>query len=136
MALVDLRGREHEPEVSALIEADPAWNLVGWSRDGALVACAAFERLSDEELAARAVSRRDHDAARSLVQAVAEVATASRLVADGDGRDDVLEAAGFVSDGSAPGRLILALTEAPAAPDALRATSLGEMEAAIREAWG
>jgi hypothetical protein len=136
MALVDLRGREHEPEVSALIEADPAWSLVGWSRDGALVACAAFERLSEEEVAVRAVAQRDHDAARSLLRAVAEVATASRLVADVDGRDGVLEAAGFVPYGSAAGRLVLVLTEAPATPDAVGATSLGEIEAAIREAWG
>ena len=42
MALVDLRGREQEPEVRALLEPDPAWNIIGWSRGDTLVACAAW----------------------------------------------------------------------------------------------
>ena len=54
MTIVDLRGREREPEVLALLDPGPTWNVVGWERDDRLVACAGIERTSDDELAIRA----------------------------------------------------------------------------------
>ena len=56
MALTDLRGREHEPEVCALLELAnappaPGWIVVGWRENGALVGCAALERVTPAELA-------------------------------------------------------------------------------------
>src|SRR4051812_42438235 len=79
MALVDLRGRESEPEVRALLEPDGAWNLVGWSRDETLVACAGMERVDADEVAVRALAARDDHGATSLPHAIVGVAPASRL---------------------------------------------------------
>ena len=84
MALVDLRGRETEPEVLALLEPDAAWSLVGWSRDGALVACAGIERIDGDELAVRALASHDDAEAASLLEAIAAVATGARIVAVAD----------------------------------------------------
>jgi hypothetical protein len=136
MALVDLRGRENEPGVRALLEADDAWNLIGWNRDGALVACAGVERLDAGEVAVRALVARDDADATSLLDAIVDVATASRIVADADGPAvAVFRAAGFAEDPGRP-RLVRELHERPAPFEQTRATSLGEIEAAIRDAWG
>jgi hypothetical protein len=59
VTLVDLRGREHEPEVRRLLDPRPGWLVVGWSRDERLVACAGLERTSHEELALRALGASD-----------------------------------------------------------------------------
>jgi hypothetical protein len=136
MPLVDLRGRETDPEVRALLEPDTAWNLVGWSRDGTLVACAGIERVDADEVAVRALAAPDDQDATSLLDAIVGVATAARIVADAAGSNAAaFRAAGFTPD---PGqrRLARALDERPAPLDRTRATSLGEIEAAIREAWG
>ena len=136
MALVDLRGRETDPEVRALLEPGAAWNLVGWSRDGTLVACAGMERVDGDEVAVRALAATDDQDARSLLDAIVGVATGARIVADADGSHAAaFRAAGFTAD---PGqrRFVHALDERPAPLDRTRATSLGEIEAAIREAWG
>jgi hypothetical protein len=136
MALVDLRGRETEPEVRALLKADAAWTLVGWSRDGTLVACAGVERVDGDEVAVRAVGAPDDRDATSLLDALAGVATAARIVADADGSNTAaFRAAGFGAD-PAQRRLVRPLDERPADLDQTRATSLGEIEAAIRGAWG
>src|SRR3954452_14852911 len=136
MGLVSLRGRETDPEVCALLEADGAWSLVGWSRDGTLVACAGMERVDGDEIAVRALAAPDDQNATSLLNAIVGVATGARIVADADGSHAAaFRAAGFTAD---PGqrRLVRALDERPAPLDRTRATSLGEIEAAIREAWG
>src|SRR5262245_61135250 len=97
MALVDLRGRETEPEVLALLRPQADWNLVGWSRDGVLVACAGIERVDGDELAVRALASRDDDEARSFLEAIASVATGTRIVAGADAAtEDVYRAAGFI----------------------------------------
>jgi hypothetical protein len=135
MALVDLRGRETEPEVLALLDSDAAWNLVGWSRDGVLVACAGIERIDGDELAVRALASHDGAEAASLLEAIAAVATGARIVAGDDAStNDVYRAAGFTAE---PGRdrLVRVLTEAPAAVKRTRAATLDDLEQAIRAAW-
>ncbi|MFL6012944.1 MAG: hypothetical protein ACJ74P_01380 [Gaiellaceae bacterium] len=136
MALVDLRGRETDPEVRALLEPKAAWTLVGWSRDGTLVACAGMERIDGDEVAVRALAAPDDQDATSLLDAIVGVATGARIVAGTDGANAAaFRAAGFTAD---PGqrRLVRALDERPASLERTRATSLGEIEKAIREAWG
>ena len=138
MALVDLRGREREPEVLALLDPDPAWNLVGWSRNGELVACAGIERTSDDALAVRALAGTDEAEASSLLDAIAEVATGSRLVAAAENvAAAAFRSSGFAAEADSAGRvwLVRALEEPPAAPEAVAATSLREIELAIRSAW-
>jgi hypothetical protein len=139
MALVDLRGREREPEVRALLEPDAAWTLIGWSHDGTVVACAGVERVGGEEIAVRALAARDDAEAKCLLEAIADVAAAVRLVADADERTaDVFRAAGFEEkpSGSHGVRFVRALTEAPARAQSVRALSLDDVETAIRGAWG
>src|SRR4051812_46408673 len=121
MALVDLRGRETDPEVRALLEPDAAWSLVGWSRDGTLVACAGMERVDRDEIAVRALAARDDQDATSLLDAIVGVATAARVVANTDGSNAAtFRAAGFTAD---PGqrRLVRALDDRPASHDQTRA---------------
>ena len=135
MALVDLRGRETEPEVLALLEPQGSWSLVGWSRDGVLVACAGIERVDGEELAVRALASHDDDEAASLLDAIAGVATGARIVAGADAsRHDVYVAAGFSAE---PGRdgLVRMLAEAPAPAASTRAATLHDVEQAVRAAW-
>lgn len=133
MALVDLRGRETEPEVLALLEPEASWNLVGWSLDGVLVACAGIERVDADELAVRALASRDDAEAATLLDAIADVATGARIVAGADAsRTDVYRAAGFTEE-PAGERLVRVLAEAPA--QSTRAATLREIEQAIRAAW-
>src|SRR5215510_859331 len=96
MTLVDLRGREREPEVLALLDADPAWVLVGWRRSDALVACAGVERVSEDDIAVRALAAPDARDGRALLEAIASAATGAHIVADVDEADSaVYVAAGF-----------------------------------------
>jgi len=135
MTLVDLRGRETEPEVLALLRPEAAWSLVGWSRDGVLVACAGIERVDGDELAVRALASRDDVEAASLLEAIASVATGTRMVAGADpSTEDVYRAAGYVEE-PGRGRLVLVLAEAPAPAERTRAATLRELETAISEAW-
>jgi hypothetical protein len=139
MPLVDLRGREHDRDVRRLLDAEPPLMLVGWERDGGLVACAALERLSDEELAVDALAADDDTAADDLLDALAAVATAARLVAEPETEDDRarLVRCGFVPESAASGRrLVRTLSDARAGDDAVRAATLHDVEAAIRAAWG
>jgi hypothetical protein len=85
MGIVDLRGREHEPDVRALLDAEPSWTIVGWKCDEQLVAAAGVERTSDDELTIQAIGARDEPDARALLEAIAGVATGSRLVAETPG---------------------------------------------------
>ena len=134
MGLVDLHGREREPEVLALLDPDPAWSLVGWSREGALVACAGIERLPEGDLAVRALAANEEDGATALIDAIAHVATGSRLVAAGDSEPTAaFRSTGFAVEG---GWLVRPLDEPVASHEAVAATSLHEIESAIRSAWG
>jgi hypothetical protein len=135
MALVDLRGRETEPEVLALLEPQASWTLVGWSRDDVLVACAGIERVDGDELAVRALASRGDVEAASLLEAIAGVATGARIVARADAaRHDVYRAAGFSAEHGSD-RLVRALDEAPAPAESTRAATLHDVEQAIRAAW-
>src|SRR4051795_3798997 len=99
MGIVDLRGRESDPEVRAMLEPDAAWNLIGWSRDGDLVACAGVERVDANEIAVRALAARDDQDATSLLDAIAGVATGSRIVAPANlPTAAAIESSGFTAD--------------------------------------
>jgi hypothetical protein len=139
MAIVDLRGREQEPQVLELLDPDPAWTIVGWSRDDRLVACAGVERSSDDEVAIRALGARTDPDARALLGEIARVATGARLVADVDERfGDLYRASGFTLERSDPQRVrcTRVLEEPAGRAGAVRAVTLAEAEAAIRAAWG
>src|SRR5436305_12785038 len=111
MALVDLRGRETDPEVRALLEPDADWKLVGGSADGTVVACAGIERVDGDEVAVRALTAPDDQDATSLLDAIAGVATAARIVADADPSNaTAFRAAGFTADAGRR-RLLRALDE-------------------------
>lgn len=130
MAIVDLRGREHEPEVRVLIEPQDGWMLIGWSRDDRLVACAAVERADDDELAVRAIAADEDADVDRLLDAIAGVATAARLVADVE--LSIARRCGFVE---VDGRLVRELATRPARDESVTAVTLHEFEAAIRAAW-
>ena len=139
MALVDLRGREGEPEVRQLLDPRPGWLVVGWSNDAGLAACAGLERVSDAELAVRAIGATDPSEGCALLEAVARVAVASRLVVETDGRAAGLyESCGFSLERTAGSgeRWVRLLGEREAPPRDIGAATLGEVEAAIRASWG
>ncbi|MBA3330846.1 MAG: GNAT family N-acetyltransferase [Actinobacteria bacterium] len=163
MALVDLRGREDEPAVRALLacahgsapSVDRAaaryrtgeWVLIGWEEGGALVACAGVERGASGDIAMRSVAvvpeRRGQGSGRALVDAVAGAATARRLVAETD--EDAVgfyRNCGFSVERIEPragrARFRCARTIEPPAGStaAVSAFTLGELERAIEESWG
>jgi GNAT superfamily N-acetyltransferase len=155
MALVDLRGRVDEDAVLALLalahgdELDAVlpgyrareWGLVGWAEDEAPVACAGVERLDGDELRLRAVAvapdRRGRGIGRALLDAVAGVATARRLVAEAD-RDgaEFLRRCGFAVGPAGGGRFRCTRALEGAAADDAGATTLAQVEDAIRASWG
>jgi hypothetical protein len=95
-----------------------------------------MQRVDAGELAVRAVAGHDDTESTALLEAIADVATASRLVADADpGTAAVYRAAGFTAE-RGTGRLVRTLAEQPAPREHARATSLNEIEASIRDAWG
>jgi hypothetical protein len=139
VAIVDLQGREREPEVLALLDPEPAWTVVGWQRDDRLVACAGIERTSDDELTIQALGAQAEPDARALLDAIAGVATGSRLVVDVDDRSaELYRSSGFVLEEAAADRVrgVRLLAEPAARPESVRAATLQETEAAIRAAWG
>lgn len=138
MAIVDLRGREREPEVLELLDPEPAWTVIGWRRDDRLVACAGVERTSDDELTIQALGARAEPDARALLDAIAGVATGSRLVVDVDDRSaELYRRSGFVlEDAEDRVRGVRLLAEPAARAESVRAATLQETEAAIRAAWG
>ena len=138
MGIVDLRGREREPEVLRLIEPEPSWVVVGWGREGGLEACAGLERTSPDELAIRALASDDGRAAVALLTEIARVATGSLLVADVEAADShPYRNAGFQVEAAQAGRVrcVRALGEEVAADASVRAMSLHDVECAIRGAW-
>jgi hypothetical protein len=139
MSIVDLRGREREPEVLALVDPDPAWTIVGWSDGDQLVACAGVERLSDDDVAVRTIGARSDADASALLGAIAHVATGSRLVAEIDEHSaDVYRLSGFMLEATAEGRVrcVRVLEEVEGRLASVHAATLQETEAAIRSAWG
>jgi len=139
MGIVDLRGREREPQVLALLDADPTWNVIGWSREDRLVACAAVERCSEDEVAIRALAAHAEPDARALLDELARVATCARLVADVDEPlSELYRSSGFTLErGEAEHiRCTRLLAEPVAGADAVDSVTLAELEAAIRTAWG
>jgi GNAT superfamily N-acetyltransferase len=154
---VDLRGRVDEDAVLvllALAHGDALhavlpryrareWGLVGWAEEGAPVACAGVERLGADEVRLRAVAvapgRRGEGIGRALVDAVAEVAVARRLVAEADGDEAAfLGRCAFEVEPDGDGRFLCTreLGSLPADPAAAGATTLSELEDAIRASWG
>jgi hypothetical protein len=109
----------------SLVELAP--RQVGWQTNDGVSASLKLEREGDD-VAIASIEYDDPASARELVNAVADVITAPRIV----GGDDVLEHCGFESDG---GRWVRELT-VEAAPDELtRAVTLSQLEAAIRASW-
>jgi hypothetical protein len=109
----------------SLVELAP--RHLGWQTNDGVSASVKLERAGDD-VAIASIEYDDPASARELVNAVADVMTAPRIV----GGDDVLEHCGFERDG---GRWVRELT-VEAAPDELtRAVTLTQLEAAIRAAW-
>jgi hypothetical protein len=109
----------------SLVELAP--RQVGWQTNDGVSASLKLKREGDD-VAIASIEYDDPASARELVNAVADVITAPRIV----GGDDVLEHCGFESDG---GRWVRELT-VEAAPDELtRAVTLSQLEAAIRASW-
>jgi hypothetical protein len=139
--IVDLRGRERDPDVRALL--DRRWPestvLIGWNdAAGELVGCVAVERLGADDLEVRGLTVPD-DEAGAMLDALAGVVTAERLLAETDEAGAGLYTdCGFTPEALPGGRVrcTRAIDATPAAPDAVTATTLGELEAAIRGAWG
>ena len=141
MAIVDLRGRERDPDVRALL--DRPWPestvLIGWS-DGAgeLVGCVAVERSGADDLEVRALTVPD-DEATAMLDALSDVVTAERLLAETDETGAaVYTRSGFTAEPLPDGRFrcTRAIAAEPAANSAVAATTLADLEAAIRAAWG
>jgi hypothetical protein len=138
VAIVDLRGREQDAEVQALLGRpwpEPAI-LIGWSDDaGQLVGGVAVERSGPEDLALLELAvPAEH--ASAMLDGLAEVVTAQRLVAETDEAGTAVYAAcGFETEPLPDGRV--RWTKAlDVAPVAVPARTLAEIEAAIRGAWG
>jgi len=135
MSFVDMRGREREPEVLALIEPGPTWTVVGWERGEQLVACLGVERTSADELTIRALGAAETADAVALLDAIAGVATGTRIVAAVNAETaELYRRGGFVLTNN--GVAVRTLDEPAAPPASIRAATLDETEGAIRAAWG
>lgn len=163
MGLVNLRGREAEPKVRALLAfahgspesveravdsyRDGSWFLAGWEEDGDVLACAGVSRDERRDVVLHSVAvvpeRRGRGIGRSLLDGLAEVANARRLVAETDA-DTVrfYERCGFTAEevrskgGRKRFRCVRTLDVEPAPPGAAAAVTLAELERAIRASWG
>jgi hypothetical protein len=141
MAIVDLRGREQDADVGALL--DRPWPeaaiLIGWNDDaGELVGCVAVERAGPDDLSLLELTVPDEHAP-AMLAALADVVTAQRLVAETDEVGaEVYARCGFAGEPLPDGRVRVTRTvDVEAATDqAVAASTLTEIEAAIRAAWG
>jgi aspartyl-tRNA(Asn)/glutamyl-tRNA(Gln) amidotransferase subunit B len=119
------RPRARKARRMSLVELAP--RHLGWQTNDGVSASLKLERAGDD-VAIASIQYDDPASARELVNAVADVMTAPRIV----GGDDVLEHCGFERDG---GRWVRELT-VEAAPDELTwAVTLTQLETAIRTAW-
>jgi hypothetical protein len=105
MALVDIRGREHE--AAHLLEPRAGWTVIGWDEDGELVGCVAVGR-EGRDVHVRALGGAARD---ELLAELAHVASADRLHTP----DGVVELRGE--------------------PQPSRTVTLAQLEDAIRAAW-
>jgi ribosomal protein S18 acetylase RimI-like enzyme len=94
VSLVALDDRLDEPVVRDLIAREPdsdRWRLVGWEVDRTLVACGWLSRSGDADVELHALSvapaAQDAHAGQALVEALAEIVNAQRLVAETDAED-------------------------------------------------
>jgi hypothetical protein len=103
------------------------------------VACAGVERTSHDELTIQALGAHAEPDARALLQAIAGVATGSRIVVDVEEQAAAFyRSSGFALENTGTDRVraVLMLEEAAGPPASVRAATLQETEAAIRAAWG
>jgi hypothetical protein len=100
---------------------------VGWRTDDRISASLKLERAGDD-IAIASLEYDDLAAAQELMDAVANVVTAPRIVGD----DDMLEHCGFQRDGQ---HWIRELAVEPAPDELTRAVTLTQLEAAIRASW-
>jgi GNAT superfamily N-acetyltransferase len=123
-------------QAAALLgRVEPAWRLAGFEEDGRLVAAVALSRDGDDVVVrALAVSpaRRGDGVGRALLDALADAATARRLVVADGVAGGFFRACGFVTDGT--GALARPVVTRPARDGA--AWTLREVEDAIRASWG
>jgi hypothetical protein len=139
--IVDLRGREQDADVRALLGSSPPAGaiLIGWGDDtGELVGGVAVTREGSEDLAVLELSVPDEHA-QAMLGGLADVVTAQRLVAETDARGARRFAlCGFALKPLPGGRIrcTLPLDTKPAAADVVAAATLAEVENAIRAAWG
>lgn len=137
MPIVDLRGREQDADVQALLGGP--WPeqaiLIGWS-DGAgtLVGAVAVERAGPEDLALLELAVPDEHAA-DLLAGLGAVVTAQRLIAETETERRVYADCGFHAEPAAGGRVRYTKT-LDVTPVSAPAWTLGELEAAIRAGWG
>jgi hypothetical protein len=137
VAIVDLRGREQDAEVQALLGRP--WPeqaiLIGWSDEaGELVGGVAVARAGSDDLALLELAVPE-DRAPAMLADLEVVVTAQRLVAETDqARQSVYAACGFETETLADGR-VRCTKALDVAPVAAPARTLAEVEAAIRAAW-
>lgn len=105
MSLVDLRLRDGEPAVDRGIP-------LGWEHDGEIVARLVVERDGDTM-----VVRDVEGKAEALIDALADVTTDASAIVDEDGRP------------------LRTLAPQAAAPEAVAAITLADLDAAVRAAW-
>jgi GNAT superfamily N-acetyltransferase len=147
VSLVDLRDREAESAVAALVctsDHDVEGVLLGWEAEGEVLGCVRLARQSPDEIrltllgVARSADRAVVGSA--LIEAIAGVATANLLVAEAAATDVAwLERCGFTeADALGDGRMrcIRLLDPIAALPEAVAAMSLTDLERAIAQAWG
>jgi hypothetical protein len=139
--IVDLRGREQDSDVQTLLGRP--WPeqaiLIGWSdEDGQLVGCVAVERAGPDDVSLLEVSVPDEHAP-AMLDALANVVTAQRLVAETTEAGAGLYArCGFAGEPLPDGRVrhTRPIDVEAVTGTAVAASTLAEIEAAIRAAWG
>jgi hypothetical protein len=148
VSLVTLDERLDDAVVRDLIAQAPGadgWRLVGWEVAGTLLACAWLSRTADGDVELHALSvtadARDARTGQALVEALAEIVNAQRLVAETDA-----EGAGFFRtcafevepagerDGSPRFHCARSLDATPGA-ELREPLGLAELEEAMRAAW-
>ncbi|HWE80990.1 MAG TPA: GNAT family N-acetyltransferase [Gaiellaceae bacterium] len=145
MALVDLRGREDEAAVRALLQLTPAVDpegrrVIGWEDGGTVVGCAVVSRDGDElRLHSVVVTppARGRGSGRDLLRALADVANATAIVGEfAETAASFFRSCGFELGPERDGRVrcSLPLDAIPVAEDRAPLTLAG-IDEAIRASW-